>query len=208
VSTLPPVDQGTSPAELFAAFKAGYQALGQLLEQHREYLLKIVNDEIDSRLVPRQGASDIVQNAFLDILENLQRHFLAVGAEEDLPRWLRRVCANALKKEHRYESAAKRDFRQDQTPPDGFDQQASDPSPSSACGNRERDALLGQAVNALPPEDRLLLRLRECHDWTYEALAELLDGQASDAGRMRMQRLLTQLLFRLRSDNAMQDLQS
>jgi RNA polymerase sigma factor (sigma-70 family) len=208
VSTLPPVEQGTSAGELFAAFKAGYQALGQLLEQHREYLLKIVNDEIDSRLVPRQGASDIVQNAFLDILENLQRHFLAVGAEEDLPKWLRRVCANALKKEYRYESADKRDFRLDQTPPDGFDQQAGQASPSSTCGGRGRDALLGQAVNALPPQDRLLLRLREFHDWTYEALAELLDGQASDAGRMRMQRRLTQLLFRLRNDNVIRGLES
>ena len=33
-----------SAAQLFATFRAGYQALGQLLEQHRAYVLQIVND--------------------------------------------------------------------------------------------------------------------------------------------------------------------
>jgi RNA polymerase sigma-70 factor (ECF subfamily) len=195
---------------LFATFQAGYQALGQLLEQHREYLLKIINEEIDQRLEPRQGASDIEQNAFLNIIANLQRStggIFAVSADEDLRKWLRRVCLNALYKENRDEGREQRDFRRDQPVPDGFDQQAAGPSPSSIYCQRERDELLGQAVNALPEADRMLLRLREWHDWTYAALAQLLDGDASEAGRVRVQRRLAELYFQLGEDGPIQELQ-
>lgn len=200
MATLPPEELATPASQLFATFQAGYQALGQLLEQHRDYLLKIINEEIDHRLEPRQGASDIVQNAFLNIIANLQRAtggIFAVGADEDLRKWLRRVCLNALYKENRDEGREQRDFRRDQPVPEGFDQQAAGPSPSSIYCQRERDELLGVAVNALPEADRMLLRLREWHDWTNAALAQLLDGKESDAGRVRVQRRLAELYFRL-----------
>jgi hypothetical protein len=43
-----PAEPKASPTaeELLATFKAGYQALGRLLELHREFLLKIVNEEV------------------------------------------------------------------------------------------------------------------------------------------------------------------
>jgi RNA polymerase sigma factor (sigma-70 family) len=190
-----------SAAQLFATFRAGYQALGQLLEQHRAYVLQIVNDEIDRRLAPRQGASDIVQNAFQNILENLQRAtggLWAVAADEDLTTWLRRVALNALYNEHRYEGQQKRDFHRDQPVSQAADAPAGDRTPSSIVSAREQHELLRQTVNDLPEADRILLRLREVHDWGYKALAELLDGQESEAGRMRVQRRLTELLLRLK----------
>jgi len=209
VTTPSPDKPDTPAAQLFATFRAGYQALGQLLEQHRDYLLKIINEEIDPRLVPRHGASDIVQNAFLAVLENLQHMtggLFAVAADEDLPRWLRRVCLNALKKEHRDEGREMRDFRRNQPVPDDFDPQTGGPSLSSICGRRERDELLGQAVNALPEADRMLLRLREWHSWTHAALAKLIDGEESDAGRMRVKRQLAELYLRLGEDDRIQGL--
>ena len=202
-------DSQTLAAGLFAVFKSGYQALGQLLLWHREYLLKIIQEEMDPRLAPRQGASDIVQNAFLNVISHLQRAtggLFAVGADEDLRKWLRRVGRNALHREHRDEGREKANFRRDQQVPEGFDRPADDPSPSSICRGRERDELLGQAVAALPEADRLLLRLREWHGWTHEALAELLDGQKSPAGRMRVQRRLAELYFRLGEEGPIQDL--
>jgi RNA polymerase sigma factor (sigma-70 family) len=194
---------------LFAAFRAGYQALGQLLVEHRDYLLRIIHEEMDPRLAPRQGASDIVQNTFLNVIANLQRTtggIFAVGADEDLRKWLRRVCRNALHREHRDEGRERGDFRRDQPVPEGFDQPGTGPSPSSIFCGRERDELLGQAVAALPEADRLVLRLREWHGWTHEALAELLDGQKSPAGRMRVQRRLAELYFRLGEEGQIQDL--
>ncbi|MCI0458754.1 MAG: sigma-70 family RNA polymerase sigma factor, partial [Gemmataceae bacterium] len=168
----------------------------------------IMNEEMDPRLRPREGASDIVQNAFLQILENLQRGthgIFAVNTEEEFRRWLREVGLNALSKEHRDEGREMRDFRKVQPIPERFDQPAGDPTPSSIMARQEQDLLLEQAVNALPESDRMLLRLRVLHGWKHEDLAELLDGHRSDAGRKRVQRRLTELLYQLREVGPVQD---
>jgi RNA polymerase sigma factor (sigma-70 family) len=209
VATLPENAPAEQVANLFATMKAGYCALGQLLEQHRDYLLKIVSEEIDPGLVPRHGTSDVVQTTFLQVLENSLRTtngLFAVEADEDVRRWLRRVCLNALKKEHRDEGRDVRDFRRDQAAPAGLDEPVGDRSPSSACRGRERDELLGQAVSSLPEADRLLLRLHYWHDWKQGALAELLDGVPSDAGRVKMGRRLASLILQLGEDDALQGL--
>jgi len=206
-----PSDAEEPPDQLFATMRAGYQALGQLLQQHRNYLITIMAQEMDERLLPRHGASDIVQNAFLHVLENFQRStegIFAVGTQEDLRKWLRKVGQNALHKQQRDEGRQKRDFRMDQPIPEGFDQQAGDPSPSSIYRRQERDDRLTQAVNALPEANRMLLRLRVLHDWTYAALAELLDGKESDAGRMVVKRRVTKIQFDLGDDGPIQDLEN
>jgi RNA polymerase sigma-70 factor (ECF subfamily) len=188
---------------LLAAFRAGHQALGELLQLHRDYLLKVINEEIDPRLTARQGASDVVQNAFVNILAHVQGEsggLFAVTTNEDLRRWLRRVCLNALKKGHRDEGREQRDFRRDQSATEALDQVAGGPSPSSVLRQRERDEVVGQALNALPEADRMLLRLREWHGLSYEALAELLEGEPSAAGRMRVRRRLAALLLQLGED--------
>jgi RNA polymerase sigma factor (sigma-70 family) len=194
------------------ALQAGREALSELLEQHRSYLFTIINEEIDSQLAGRHGKSDILQSALLDVLEHYQRAtqglLTAATSEDDFRRWLAEVCRNALRKQHRDEGRDKRDFRREQPLPERFDQQAGEPSPSSLCRRHERDELLGKAVSELPEADRLLLRLRVWHDWTWGALAELLDGRESDAGRMRVQRRLTGLLFELGENIPIKDLGS
>jgi RNA polymerase sigma factor (sigma-70 family) len=209
MNPVPPEDLGTEPDRLFLAIRAGYQALGRLLEQHRDYLLKIINEEMDPRLVPRQGTSDVVQDVFVNILKNIQgatEGFFAVSANEDLKTWLRRVGLNALKKAARDEGRERRDFRRDQAAPEGMDPPGCGPGPGSVCRQKERDALLTHAINALPEADRVLLRLHEWNEWTYTALAGLLDGEESDSGRMRVQRRLTELRFRLGDDESLQEL--
>lgn len=207
--TLPANEQGIPAAQLFATFKAGYQALGQLLEQHRAYLLKIMSSEMDEQLRGREGGSDIVQDTFLNIFANLERAtggIFAVTADEDLRKWLRRVGLNALKKKIRDHGRKQRDYHQNQPVPDGFEQPASGPSPSSIYCQRERDEVLTQAINRLPEADRMLLRLYDWHDWTHMALAELLNGEKSDAGRMDVRRRLAKLYIQLGEDGSIQDL--
>jgi DNA-directed RNA polymerase specialized sigma24 family protein len=204
-------DRRESAAELFAALRESYRLLGELLDRHRNYLLKIISEEaraIDPRLAARQGASDIVHTALTRILENFHRAtegVFAVGSEDDLRRWLRRVCLNTLAQEVRDEGRQVRDFRRDQPIPERFDGRDDGPSPSSACGLNERVELLREAVNALPESDRILLRLFLGHEWTYTGLAGLVSGEATDAGRVAMRRRLTQLQFRLGKDDSAPD---
>ena len=45
-------------------------------------------------------------------------------------------------------------------------------------------------------------------DWPHSVLAELLDGQATEAGRMRVQRRLAELYFQLGEDEQVRDASS
>jgi RNA polymerase sigma factor (sigma-70 family) len=198
-----------SAAELLATLRGSYQVLGQLLHSHRNYLLKIITEEIDSRLIARQGVSDIVQIAFVRVLENFQRltdGIFSLASEEDLRRWLRQICLNTLYQEYRDEGRGIRDFRKDEPIQEGFEQEASVLSPSSVISQKEREDLLVNAINGLPEADRILLRLKDLHDWTYKSLADLLDGQETDSGRVRMQRRITQIRFELGQNDSLKDL--
>ena len=117
------------------ALRGSYQLLGQLLDSHRNYLLKIIREEIDPRLNRRHGVSDIVQTALLHVLENFQRAtegLFAVSTEEDLRKWLRQICLNALKQEIRDEGRELRDFRNEEPIREGVEQPlCGGPTPSS-----------------------------------------------------------------------------
>ncbi len=179
------VDSCETPAQLLANLHGSYQLLGQLLDSHRNYLLKIIGEEIDPRLIRRHGVSDIVQTALLRVLENFQRAtegIFAVSTEEDLRKWLRQTCLNALKQEYRDESRELRDFRNEEPSPEGLERPGRGPSPSTIVRDQERDALLLGAINTLSEADRMLLRLKDFHDWTYTALAELVERGGDGRG--------------------------
>jgi RNA polymerase sigma factor (sigma-70 family) len=202
-------DSEESAAELFAALRDSHQVLGRLLHSHRNYLLKLISEEIDPRLIARRGVSDIVQTAYVRVLENHQRlteGIFSIGTEDDLRKWLRQICLNALFQEYRDQGRDMRDFRKDEPILEGSEHPDSVLTPSSMYGRKERDEILENAVNGLPEADRMLLRLKDSHDWSYKSLAELLEGQETEAGRVRMQRRITQLRFELRQNDSLKDL--
>ncbi len=202
-----PEDSPFTAVALFAVVKAGYQALGELLEQHRAYLRTIIRNEMTPQLRARADASDIVQEANLDVLEHVIREtkgFFVVRQEEDLAAWLRRVCLNALLNKRRDEGRDKRDAGKDRPLAEGLDQPAASPAASGLFRERERNELLERAINRLDEPDRLLLRLRYWHGWSCPQLALLAEGDASEAARVRMQRRLAELEFRLGEDEEIQ----
>jgi RNA polymerase sigma factor (sigma-70 family) len=200
VKTIESKQSGEPGTELVGALHESYQQLGRLLHHYRDYLLRIVAEEVDPRLKNRHAASDIVQTTVVKILANFDRAsegLLSIGTEEDLRRWLRKACLTTLYLVHRDEGRGVRNFRKDEPISDEAEQPVVGPSPSSAFGHREREEALINAVNALPEADRILLRLRQMHGWKYADLAELIDGMSTESGRVRMQRRITRLYFTL-----------
>src|SRR5262249_7550847 len=61
-----PPDSGQIARWLAAARQGSVEALGQLLEVCRPYLLKVANDHLTADLRAKLGASDVVQEAFLE----------------------------------------------------------------------------------------------------------------------------------------------
>src|SRR5579871_1471767 len=89
------VERGQKAVRWLAAARAGSNdALGQALEACRDYLLLIAQQEMDLQLRAKGGASDIVQETFLEAqraFENFQG-----TSEEELRAWLRRILLNNL----------------------------------------------------------------------------------------------------------------
>src|SRR5438128_1295714 len=76
--------------QILAAARAGsHQALGQALENCRPYLLRVAQDEIDPELRAKGGASDLVQETFLDA-QRLFARFRGASEVEWLA-WLRQL---------------------------------------------------------------------------------------------------------------------
>src|SRR5262249_54728266 len=82
-------------------------ALGRVLEVCRRYLLLIADRQLDADLRAKGGASDLVQETFLEA----QRDFaqFAGNSEEELRAWLRRMLLNNLGNfTRRYRATGKR----------------------------------------------------------------------------------------------------
>src|SRR3954471_13867274 len=92
---------------LDAARSGSREALGQLLESCRGYLLIVANGEMDVDLQAKEGASDRVQETFLEA----QRDFgqFHGTSEPELLAWLRRLLLNNVANfTRRYRTTAKR----------------------------------------------------------------------------------------------------
>src|ERR1700687_2858719 len=70
-----------------AARDGSPEALGQVLQGCRRYLLRIAQEELGADLQAKVGASDLVQLTFLEAQQSF-RHFQGT-AEKDLLAWLR-----------------------------------------------------------------------------------------------------------------------
>src|SRR5262249_40293411 len=84
-----------TPMERLDEARAGStHALGQVLEACRLYMLGIAERELDPLLRAKAGASDLVQQTFLEA----QRDFgqFHGGTEDELLAWLRRLLLNNL----------------------------------------------------------------------------------------------------------------
>jgi RNA polymerase sigma-70 factor, ECF subfamily len=75
-------------------------SLGRMLESCRQYLLLVANQELRPELQGKVGASDLVQESFLEA----QRDFAGFEGqtEAELLAWLRRILLRACGKINRF----------------------------------------------------------------------------------------------------------
>ena len=91
---------------IVAARRGDAEALGRAMLAFREYLLLVANDELESELKPKGGASDLVQDTFLMAQRDVVgfRGQTAVEWRE----WLRTILLHQLANHRRQFRAAKR----------------------------------------------------------------------------------------------------
>jgi RNA polymerase sigma-70 factor (ECF subfamily) len=178
------------------------RALATLFEQHRQRLRRMVELRIDPRLRARLDASDIVQEAFLDVARDLDAYL----ADPKLPPllWLRLHVGRRLTRLHRQHLGARmRDAGQEIALYQDAVPQASSAalalmllgqltSPTQAAERAERMLRVQEALNSLDPIDREMLALRHFEQLS-RAEAALVLGISQEAGAKRYFRAVKRL---------------
>ena len=168
-------------AQRLAAARAGSrEALGQVLQACRGYLLLLAERELDPDLRAKGGASDLVQETFLEAKKDFA-HFQG-DSEDELRAWLRQILLHNLANfTRRYRATAKRrlgkevalDVSGSSADREGgliFDTL----SPSGLAMEEEQAQSLRRALGRLPDDYRQVILLHHQEQRPFEEIAPLM----------------------------------
>jgi RNA polymerase sigma-70 factor (ECF subfamily) len=169
------------------------EALNFLLARYRDRLRRMVEMRLDTRLQARLDASDVVQEAYVEVVERLPEYL----RDPKLPLflWLRLVVGERLLKLHRHHLGTHmRDAGREVSLYRGALPMASSAalaaqllgkhtSPSQAVVRAERILRLQEALNTLDPMDREILALRHFEELTAAEAAWVLGIKESAAAK-------------------------
>jgi RNA polymerase sigma-70 factor (ECF subfamily) len=166
-------------AHWLASARAGSnEALGHALDSCRAYLLGIADDELEPGLQAKGGASDIVQQTFLEAQRDFAR-FHGESAEE-LRAWLRQLLLhNMTDFTRRFRAVTKRQIGREvamagdsATGAPGDDVLIDTPSPSGHAIAHEQAEALRRALQRLPEDYRQVITWRYLEARSFEEMAE------------------------------------
>lgn len=173
---------GDEATQWLAAARAGSsEALGQVLEACRNYLLLIALRELDSGLQAKGGASDLVQETMVDALRDFRRFH--GSSEAELQAWLRELLLhNLVDFTRQYRQAEKRQIERevgleggDSSAGPGGTLPASVPSPSKQAMAHEQAEAIQIALQRLPADYRRVLQLRFQEDRSFEDIGRIMN---------------------------------
>lgn len=190
----PTADNSAETAALLDRVRAGdEQAVNEIFVRHRDRLRRMVDIRLDRRLQGRVDASDVIQEAYLEVAGRLAEYL----REPKLPLflWLRLVLGERLLKVHRHHLGTQlRDagrevslFREALPAASSVALAAQLlgrlTSPTQAAVRAERLLRLQEALNSLDPLDREILSLRHFEELTRGEAAQALGIQEAAAAK-------------------------
>ena len=188
---------GTTEELLEAARRGSHEALGRLLESWRHYLLLVAREELPADLRGKVGASDLVQQTFLEAQQDFGR--FRGGTEDEFLGWLRRILRNNVANLTRqYSGTGKRQVGREVPLADvpsgelGGGRAGGEPSPSAQALGREQDEALERALARLPEHYRQVIRWRNYERCSFEEVGRRL-GRSAEAARKLWGRALDEL---------------
>jgi RNA polymerase sigma-70 factor (ECF subfamily) len=196
-----PLDVDPEAAALRRAEDRG-RALADLFERHRERLLRMVRLRMDPALRARLGASDVLQDAYLELARRVDEYAERPALPAFL--WMRFVTAERILKAHRFHARAGKRAVGRQVPlgargaltasTDSIAEAflARDTSPTQGADRGERRERVLSALGRLKPADREMIALRHFEGLTAaEAAREV--GIGVEAATKRYLRALERL---------------
>jgi RNA polymerase sigma-70 factor (ECF subfamily) len=195
----PVTGPGDDEGRLVAAARAdSREALGRVLEDCRRYLLAVAERELDPDLRAKGGASDLVQETFLEAQRDFAR--FQGSTPDELRAWLRQVLNHNLAAfTRRFRATRKREVGREvgmqADNPSGWPGEGpagSTPTPSGAAIEHEQALALRRALDRLPEEYRRVVVLRFEEGRTFEEIGSL-TGRSTDAARKVWSRAMERL---------------
>jgi RNA polymerase sigma-70 factor (ECF subfamily) len=185
-------------AWLAAARAGSSEAMGQALDACRKYLLLVAQRQLGSDLQAKGGASDLVQETFLEAQRDFARFH--GDSEEELLAWLRRLLLNnAGTFSRRYRATDKRAVRREialeadgSSGSPGPSPAATGPSPSGQAIEREQTEALHRALQRLPADYSEVITLRYLDERSFEEIGQRM-GRSADAVRKLWVRAMARL---------------
>jgi len=184
----------TDEADLLQRAKAGdQQALAALFARYRDRLRKMVRLRLDRRVSGRIDASDVLQDAYLDVARRF--HEYAAAPAVPFYVWLRALAGQRLVDLHRRHLGAQmRDAGQEVSLCRGALPAASSASlaqqllagltsPTQAAIRAEMQMRLQETLNSMDPIDREVVVLRHFEELTNVEAAEVLGIETSAASK-------------------------
>ncbi|MEM8668446.1 MAG: sigma-70 family RNA polymerase sigma factor [Planctomycetota bacterium] len=184
------------------------KALTLLFDRHRDRLRRLIALRMDSRVQARVDASDVLQEAYLDLIHQLPN--FVKGSPLPFFLWLRRITGQRLAKLHRTHLGAEkrsvsRELSVDAKPMPALssfclaNELAGQFTSAGERAVREESKVKLQAVlNELDEKDREILALRHFEQLDNREIATLL-GVSESAATRRYYRALSRLRSELRT---------
>jgi RNA polymerase sigma-70 factor (ECF subfamily) len=172
---------------------------GRLLDGFRQYLLIIANDVIGPELQAKLGASDVVQDTFLEA----QRHLAVFRGKTsaETRAWLRKILECRVANIRRFylateKRAARREVKLDQHFAESGEElkaiESREPSPSNHALRNEWNQPLAQALTRLPDHYQQTVVWRHQQQLSWEEIGRRMECTA-DAARKIWSRAIGQL---------------
>jgi RNA polymerase sigma-70 factor (ECF subfamily) len=174
------------PERLAAAREGSVEALGDALNEFRDYLLRVARRQLPPDLLAKGGASDLVQETFLEAQQRFDR-FEGTSAAE-LRAWLGCLLRHrAAKLGRRFRTTAKRRLARE-VPVETVLADAGR-TPSAQVIADEQSQRLQEAMARLPTDYRQVMTLRYLQGLKFEEIGRRM-GRSPDAVRMLWARAL------------------
>jgi RNA polymerase sigma-70 factor, ECF subfamily len=181
---------GDAADHLAAAHAGSRDALGQVLEACRAYLLRIANEGMPGDLRAKGGASDLVQETFLEAQRDFGR--FQGRTEAELLAWLRCLLLNNVANFARgYRETGKRQVSRevpleatDSSSAGGIGLTANTATPSMEAMAREKSEAVARALERLPEDYRRVICLRNQERREFDDVGRLMERSADAARRL------------------------
>jgi RNA polymerase sigma-70 factor, ECF subfamily len=169
-------------------------ALGQLFESCRPWLLNVAHRELHHERKTKTSAADCVQDAFLEAQRDFARF---VGNDKgEFLNWLRRILLHNMADQRRRFSTHTRDITLERPLSEVNDSMplvANELSPGDRVEAEEQATQLQSAISNLPGPYRMVIRLRYEEGRSFAEIARLMRKPSEDAARKLWERAMRTL---------------